>query len=252
MKRAKLSWFLAIFLVPSAGARARAESFDARIAPDAFVNCGAARHVLGIDVSSYQGAIDWRRVRAAGVAFAFARVSDGLDVVDDRFAANFLGMKRAGVRRGAYQHFRASVDPKRQADLLVRSVARLGRPDLPLVADVETDDGMTVDEVRARLRVWLRRIERRTGRRPIVYTSPSMSATLGDAFGAYHLWVAHYEVDCPKLPDGWTRWRIWQRSSAGQVDGIRGNVDLDVFAGTARELRRFERSEAGHARLAGK
>jgi lysozyme len=232
---------------PAVGAQPEAAPFAA----DAFVDCGVARHVLGIDVSSYQGPIDWKRVRRAGIGFAFARVSDGLDVVDERFAANFVGMRRAGIRRGAYQHFRASVDPKRQADLLVRSVLRLGRPDLPLVADVETDDGMSADDVRARLRVWLRRIERRTGRRPIVYTSPAMSGTLGDAFGAYHLWVAHYEVDCPKLPDGWKRWRFWQRSSVGKVDGIKGNVDLDVFAGTARELRRFDRLGAGPERLAG-
>jgi lysozyme len=250
MRRAKFSWFLAVFLVSSAFAKAWAEPADPQPAPEALANCGVARHVRGIDVSSYQGVIDWKRVRAAGVVFAFARVSDGLDVVDERFAANFAGMRRAGIRRGAYQHFRASVDPKRQAELLVRSVARFGRVDLPLVADVETDDGMSADEVRARLRFWLRRIERRTGRRSIVYTSPSMSATLGDAFGAYHLWVAHYEVDCPKLPDGWKHWRFWQRSSAGQVDGIKGSVDLDVFAGTARELRRFDRL-GGPARLAG-
>jgi lysozyme len=205
-------------------------------------DCGAPQRLAGIDVSSYQGAIDWRQVRAAGVVFAFARVSDGLEVVDARFGENFTGMRRAGVRRGAYQVFRASADPEGQADLLLAAVRRAGGADLPLVADVETDDGMEAAEVQARLSRWLVRIERRTRRHPILYTSPAMSDTLGPAFGAYHLWVAHYEVDCPRLPAGWQAWRFWQRSSSGRVAGISGAVDLDSFAGTRAELRRLNRA----------
>jgi lysozyme len=198
------------------------------------------KHVLpGIDVSSFQGVIDWRKVKGDGIVFAFARVSDGLEVVDQSFAKNYRAMKRAGVRRGVYQHFRASVSPKKQAELLVAAIRRTGRPDLPVVADVETDDGMPPDEVRARLKKWLRLVELRTRRRPIIYTSPSMSPTLGRGFGAYHLWVAHYDVACPRAVDGWRRWSLWQRSSTGRVSGINGNVDLDTFAGTPRELRRL-------------
>jgi lysozyme len=205
-------------------------------------DCGAADRLLGIDVSSYQGEIDWRLVRRAGVVFAFARVSDGLDVIDERFAANFAAMRRAGVRRGAYQLFRAAADPEGQADLLIESVRRLGRVDLPLVADVETDDGMRPEEVRAGLARWLRRIERRTRRRPIIYTSPAMSEILGGQFGAYHLWVAHYEVDCPTVPTGWSGWRFWQRSSSGRIAGVAGDVDLDAFAGTLAQLRSLGRT----------
>ena len=63
--------------------------------------------------------------------FAFARVSDGVDVVDARFADNFARHEAAGVRRGAYQHFRAAADPDDQADLLIEAVRRIGRADLP-------------------------------------------------------------------------------------------------------------------------
>src|ERR1051325_2784095 len=86
--------------------------------------CNVAQRVPGIDVSSYQGAVDWGQVRAAGVVFAFARFSDGLDVIDERFTENFVGMKRAGVYRGAYQVFRASADPVAQPDLLLRALRR--------------------------------------------------------------------------------------------------------------------------------
>jgi lysozyme len=201
--------------------------------------CGVRRRLPGIDVSSYQGTIDWKLVKAAGIAFAFARVSDGLEVLDGRFADNWRGMKRAGVRRGAYQYFRASADPDAQADLILTTVARLGRPDLPLVADVETADGQPAEELRRRLLRWLRRVERKSGRRPILYTSPSMSRVLGGAFGRYRLWVAHYGVECPTLPTGWSRWAFWQQTDAGRVAGIAGPVDLDAFAGSLGQLRRL-------------
>jgi lysozyme len=175
------------------------------------------------------------------VVFAFARVSDGLEVIDPRFAENFSAMRRAGVLRGAYQFFRASADPKAQADLLIAAVRRHGRPDLPLVADVETADGMPAAEVRVRLALWLRRIERKTRHRPVIYTSPAMSEILGAQFSQHPLWVAHYEVECPTLPAGWRRWAFWQHSSAGAIDGVNGPVDLDAFAGTRRELRRLVR-----------
>lgn len=206
-------------------------------------DCGEPRRLAGIDVSSYQGVIDWKRVRAAGVVFAFARVSDGLDVVDPRFAANIAGMRRAGVRRGAYQYFRAGADPIAQANLAVRAVRHAGGVDLPLVADVETDDGQTPELVQAQLRRWLAHVERRTGRRPIVYSSPSLgSRLLGGQFGDWRLWVAHYETDCPSLPDGWERWTFWQQAQAGRVDGILGPVDLDAFAGSRAALRRLNKS----------
>jgi lysozyme len=208
--------------------------------------CDPERQLPGIDVSSYQGEIDWKRVKAAGVIFAFARVSDGLAVVDQRFADNYAAMKRAGLRRGAYQYFRASADPRAQADLLLGAVRPLGLPDLPLVADVETADGMPPEEVRARLAQWLARVEHRTRRRPIVYTSPSMGEVLGGQFAAHPLWVAHYEVDCPTVPLGWERWTFWQHSSDGRVAGVSGPVDLNLFAGSLRELRRVGRPAPSH------
>jgi lysozyme len=204
-------------------------------------DCDVPKRLDGIDVSSYQGDVDWKRVKASGVVFAFARVSDGLDVIDELFPHNFVAMKRAGVRRGAYQYFRASADPEAQAELMVKAVARLGGADLPLVVDVETDDGQKAEELQARLRRWLRRVERRTRRKPMVYTSPSMSQKLGARFGDYSLWIAHYQVDCPTVPEGWRRWTFWQHSSTGKVPGIAGRVDLDHFAGSLAELRRFLR-----------
>jgi lysozyme len=221
-------------------------------ASPARAKCGVRHRLDGIDVSKYQGDIDWRRVKRAGIVFAFARVSDGLDVRDEYFEANWKAMKRVHIRRGAYQYFRASLDPLAQADLFVDAVHKAGRPDLPLVADVETDDGADPDTLQTNLQSWLERVEKRTRRRPIIYTSPAMGERLGGKFAAYPLWVAHYETECPRLPEGWRRWTFWQRNSHGRVKGIAGDVDLDHFAGTWKQLARLNRRLHRHEARAAK
>jgi lysozyme len=223
---------------------------DAEVDSDAGTDsdCGEPRRLSGIDVSYYQGVIDWKRVHAAGIVFAFARISDGVTVVDPTFVANMAGMRHARVRRGAYQYFRAGADPIAQAKLAVRAVRRAGGLDLPLVADVETDDGQPLETVQAQLARWLAHVERHTHRQPMIYTSPSLGTQLlGGRFGGRRLWVAHYTTDCPALPSGWTRWTFWQHSNRGHVDGIAGPVDLDDFAGTRKALRRLRRRARAHA-----
>ncbi len=204
-------------------------------------DCGAPQRVAGIDVSSYQGDVDWKKVKAAGVLFAFARVSDGADTVDPKLAANLAGMKRAGLLRGAYQYFRASADWKAQADLMLAALRKGRGVELPPVVDVETDDGQKPELLQQRLRAWLRRVEKRARKRPIIYTSPAMSEKLGGRFGSFRLWIAHYQVECPTVPDGWTRWHFWQHSQTGRVPGVLGDVDLDHFAGTLGELRKLNK-----------
>jgi lysozyme len=216
----------------------------AEVAPVEGDDCGAPRRLQGIDVSKYQGQIDWPRVKAAGISFAFARVSDGVDVVDETFARNFAAMKVVGVRRSAYQYFRASVDAKQQADLFVKTVRHAGRLDLPPVLDLETDDGQPPEVVRKQAKKWLKRVEKKLGMRPIVYTNPAVAlAVLGTKFRRHKLWIAHYQVQCPTVPAGWKRWTFWQHSAHGRVDGVAGDVDLDELAGTMRDLRRLRRRD---------
>ena len=132
----------------------------------------------------------------------------------------------------------------------MRAVRRAGGADLPVVADVETDDGQPREVVQAQLAKWLARVERRLRVRPLIYSSPSKGVLLDGKFGAWPLWVAHYDVTCPTVPDGWERWTFWQKSQTGRVDGIIGNVDLDDFAGTRKELRRMRKKRTGDRRQA--
>src|SRR5438132_949047 len=97
----------------------------------------------GIDVSYYEGHIDWPQVKAAGNDFAFIRLSDGTHHLDSKFAANWAGAKDAGVIRGAYQFFRPAQSATAQANLLLDTMGALEPGDLPPTLDVEVMDGVS-------------------------------------------------------------------------------------------------------------
>jgi lysozyme len=148
-------------------------------------------------------------------------------------------MHAAGLSRGAYQFFRASEDPLAQADLVLsslRDAGGLGAGDLPVVMDVETSDGQSNDDVRARMASWLDAVAEGSGKKPMVYTNAATSSAIGTGFGQYPLWVAAWESTCPSLPAGWSSWVIWQYAATGTVAGIAGAVDLDELDGTLGDL----------------
>lgn len=221
---------------------------------DALRVCSTGTTVKGVDVSTYQGTVNWGSVKASGHVFGFARISDGLTHKDATFAPNWHSMKTAGVVRGAYQFFRPSQDPIQQADLVIAALAAagpIGSGDLPAVLDLEVTDGISNALVVSRAKQWLAHIETATGRKPLVYTAAFMSGTIGTSFGAYPLWVANYGASCPSMPSGWTDWRFWQDSSTGSVSGISGSVDTNEFQGTLVQLKAFTQGAATHPDDAG-
>lgn len=183
----------------------------------------------GVDVSHFQGDIDWSAVRGSGVAFAFAKATQGTSYVDPKFPANWAGMGSAGVVRGAYHFFEAADDPAAQARHFVSTVGTWEAGDLAPVVDVEQGGGTpTVSSVQA----FLDAVEQATQRTPMIYVSPSFAAEhLGDGFGRYPLWVAEYGVSSPRVPAGWSTWTFWQHSDGGTVPGVPGGVDLDYHNG---------------------
>ena len=211
--------------------------------------CKAGPTVPGIDVSYYQEAIAWKRVRRAGIRFAFIRTSDGLNYPDSRFATNWAGAKRAGILRGAYQYFRPDQDPIAQADLLVATLAR-DPGELPPVIDVETDGGKSAAELVQRVQLWVARVRDQLGVEPIVYTGPEFwrHKTQSADMTSQPLWIAHYTRGCPAVPAQWTTWSFWQHTDNGRVSGIEGQVDLNLFAGTYQELVDFATRQRHAAR----
>lgn len=190
--------------------------------------------VHGIDVSAYQGRIDWAEVARHAVRFAFIKASEGGSLQDPRFARNWRAARAAGICRGAYHYFRPERSGAEQARLFIRTVP-LGPGDLPPVLDVEAAQFHDVAVMRRDVATWLRLVESHYGVRPILYTNHGFYRRhLAGHFDDYPLWLAHYEVDRPALPA--SKWIIWQHSDEAYVPGIRGTVDFNVFQGSYAAL----------------
>lgn len=208
--------------------------------------CAGGAQVDGIDVSYYDGTIDWTQVYGAGKRFAIIRVSDGTGFLDPQFARNWAAARAAGIIRAPYQFFRASQDPTAQANLLLTQVEQAGgfQPgDLPPVMDMETQDGQPNATVLANMRTWFGVLEQARGRPPIIYTSARVWNLLANptGFDQYPLWDANWGVTCPNLPPIWPTWTFWQSSATGNVPGISNSsmTDLDSFNGTLDDLKAF-------------
>jgi GH25 family lysozyme M1 (1,4-beta-N-acetylmuramidase) len=203
--------------------------------------CPDGPTVDGIDVSYWQGNIDWAAVAGDGIEFAFIRVSDGLGYYDTEFQGNWAGAQANGIIRGAYQFFRSDEDAIDQANLLLDEIGTLADGDLPPVIDVESTDGQTPATIIDKVQQWLDHVEAATGRVPIIYTAKWFWETNvgSSAFAGYPLWAANWDVVCPNIPDQWTEWYFWQTSDSGSVAGIGGNVDTNVFNGDLEALMEF-------------
>ena len=191
----------------------------------------------GINVSYYQGTIDWNAVAADGVVFAIARVNHG-DFMDPEFGTNWQSIKDAGMLRGAYQYFDPGGNPEEQAQIFIDEVGVLGPGDLPGVIDVESTDGLSPREIAANVATWVEMVTEATGRVPMIYTGSYFwnDNVQTDEFADNPLWVAHYTNSCPNVPDAWSAWTMWQYTATGSVAGIAGNVDRNRFNGSEEQL----------------
>ncbi len=192
-----------------------------------------SNQLQGIDVSHYQSTVDWVKVKAAGIAFAYAKATDGNTYTDPQFHTNWQSMQAAGILRGAYHFYETNDDPIIQANNFINTVGSLAANDLPPVVDIEIFKGAYGNNsVATNLQTWLNAVEQALGRTPMIYTGPSFwNQTINADFSKYPLWVAEYGVSTPKIPQGWATWNFWQYTQNGTVDGVTGNVDLDYYAG---------------------
>lgn len=238
---------LCALLAGCAGDLVDAPDAESKLEQAAIV-CGSGPTVKGIDVSYYQGNIDWAKVAADGVKYAFIRASDGLNTVDTKFDTYWAQSRAHGIIHGAYQFFRPAQDPIAQADLLLGRIGTPAPDDLPPVIDVEADGGLPPAMVAARVKQWIDHVEGRLGIKPIIYTGFYFwkDEVGAPAFGAaYPLWHAQYtSAECPNIPPPWGDWAFWQFTSTGSVNGIAGNVDVNRFNGTYEQLLELTRPGA--------
>ena len=208
----------------------------------------AAEEVPGIDVSKWQGDVDWSGVASTPVRFVIMRATIGNTATDARFVdpkyeEYLAGATANGLVVGAYH--RANVGPAEndatnEANFFVNK-AQIAAGDVLPVLDIEQTHGLSVAAMQDWVRGWVRRVRALTGVKPMIYTSPnfwatSMGGTSWFADHGYPLWIAHWGVSAPSVPAGnWGGhgWTFWQWTSTGHVAGIDGNVDRDRFNGTS-------------------
>lgn len=204
----------------------------------------AQTQLNGIDVSNYQGTINWASVKNAGYSFAFAKATEGHTYKDPPFAANWAGMKAAGLIRGAYHYGHPGTEPIGQADFFVNTVRPVSG-DLQLVLDLEATDGKSPAQVWAWTQLFCNRIKSRTGRPAIIYTGFYFwRDNVGNPSNNLNcpLWLAAYVSNpatyVPK--PAWGTWTFWQYSSSATVSGIGTNpTDVDYFQGDLPTLKKL-------------
>ncbi|RBP16209.1 lysozyme [Roseiarcus fermentans] len=204
--------------------------------------------VHGIDVSKFQGEIDWNKVADSGVKFAWIKATEGGDHADERFQANWEGAKAAGVPRGAY-HFVYWCRPPMEEMRWFEQNAPADPDALPPVLDVEATPTsktckrhLTQAEAIGDMQVMLNEMERHYGKRPVIYTTVDFyQAILADgAFSDYPIWVRSTKYH-PSVKYGGRIWRFWQYQSDAYVPGIGVKVDKDAFYGTQEQWAKFLR-----------
>ena len=207
----------------------------------------AAVRVPGIDVSKWQGDVDWAAVATTPVRYVIMRATIGNEpskarFVDPKYAEYLAGATANGLVVGAYHRAnvgRADDDAIREANYFVNN-AQIAAGDVLPVLDIEETHGLSIAEMQDWVREWVRRVFARTGVKPMLYSSPHFwLANMGDtrwfADHGYPLWIAHWGVPAPSVPaENWggNGWTFWQWTSTGHVAGIAGNVDRDRFNGT--------------------
>lgn len=200
--------------------------------------------IHGIDVSHYQGRIDWEKLKnqalieRSPVRFVLIKATEGRDRLDECFADNFNQAREYGFTRGAYHFYSRYSTPDEQARWFISNVP-LEAGDLPPVLDVEhKPEQQSVEDFQADLLRWLTLVEQHYGVPPIIYTYYKFKLAYLDtpAFDRYPYWIAHYYVDRVEYKG---EWKFWQHTDAGRLPGIKGYVDLDIYNGSYYDLRKL-------------
>ena len=209
----------------------------------------------GLSVSSYNPSIDWPRVMSQGYRFVFTKATEGVEVVEQLFPVHWAGAQQTGLLRGAYHLFVPDLDPYKQADLFLATLAGdFGELPPVLILESRSDKPTRDQSVFSLAKSWLDQVEKITGRKPLIYSSGQFlreHKPTPDWAKEYPLWIAQFpgqtvtEDDRPQQPEGWLDWSFWHYSDLGRVDGITNEdgsptqVDLNFFRGSLDELYAF-------------
>lgn len=195
--------------------------------------------VFGVDVSNYQGIIDWKRLEAQDVSFAFIKATEGSGHVDESIRRNLENASETHIKLSAYHFFSFDSSGETQAANFI-SVVSKEEIDMPPVVDIEyyadkKSCKPSCEETEAILRPLLDDLEEYYGEKPIIYTTLSVYCRyIKENFSDYPLWIRSVNME-PDLLD----WKFWQFSDKGRLDGYYGDekcIDFNVYNGTMEEF----------------
>jgi len=196
----------------------------------------------GIDVSNWQGIVDWAQVRASGVRFGICKSSESTTFYDPYFAGNWTNMQAHDVARGAYHFCQPDQNtPQAEAAFFLSCVNRAGglvAGDL-LVGDFEAGSGNLLSWARTFLDV----IAQTVGFLPVFYSGWWFMQPHGlygdDQLAQHGLWLAEYDTTPPTEPPNWPVVAFWQFTCTGTVPGVAGDTDMNLFNGSIEQLKRY-------------
>lgn len=228
-------WAFYYFFVSPTGFRWRALYGDAEY-PEGY-------EIHGIDISHYQGEIDWEQLKNAmiegcPVRFVIIKSTEGASHLDDHFRENFNQVRDYGFIRGVY-HFWSNKSSAREQAYYFLDKVHLTEGDLPPVLDIEHKPAdKSVDDFQRDVLTWLHIVEDKYHAKPIIYTYYKFKEKYLSApvFDDYPYWIAHYYVDKVQYQG---KWKFWQHTDAGKLPGIKGYVDFNIYNGSFYDLRKL-------------
>ena len=195
--------------------------------------------IRGVDVSHYQGNIEWDQIKDQGISFAFIKATEGTDFVDDHFKRNWRKSHRAHLKRGAYHFYRIDEDPVLQAKNFTKTVPKKKNA-LPPVLDFEAhgqfhNNPPRQDKIIPNLKIFLNILEEKYQVKPIIYCNRYYYNKYISGNFDNPIWIADPTIS-PSLPDG-AQWEFLQYSFHGKLKGYDGieHIDLNVFRASRKD-----------------
>ena len=199
--------------------------------------------IHGIDISHYQGKIDWEQLKNAmikgcPVRFVIIKSTEGSSRLDENFRENFNQARDFGFIRGVY-HFWSNKSTAREQAYYFLDQVHLTDGDLPPVLDIEHKPAdKSVEDFQRDVLTWLHIVEDKYHVKPIIYTYYKFKEQYLSApvFEDYPYWIAHYYVDKVQYKG---KWKFWQHTDVGKLPGIKGYVDFNIYNGSYYELKQL-------------
>lgn len=195
--------------------------------------------VCGVDVSNYQGLIDWDKLEEQNVAFAFIKATEGSGHIDESARRNLERASKTSIKKSAYHFFSFDSPGETQAENYI-SVVGADEIDMPPVVDIEyyadkKSNKPTKEETEQILRPLLEKLEEYYEVKPIIYTTlPVYFRYVKENFSDYPLWIRNVNFE-PDLMN----WKFWQYCDKGELYGYKGEekyIDLNVYNGTIEQF----------------